>query len=339
MPNDVLVARANGSKRLVGVGVVVPGNVRGRLIFPDLVYRLIPDPGMLDPRYLGVIVGAPAFRRQVESAMRSTSGQFKISKADLGTFVVPVPALAEQRRVVEVLDALVEQERAIEATIAKLRTARHGALMSLMPFVAAAEPGEGFVRGPLKDYVPAVEYGVSAALSSEPNGAPVLRMNNLLDGRVVVDDLRYLPGATPTRLRLRNGDVLFNRTNSIDHVGKSALWREELPEATFASYLVRLVPDREKLLPGYLVEWLQHPLVRQRVRAIATVAVQQVNVNPTRLRELQIDVPTDLGLQSTVVDTLAAFDTRIEEHRREQTKLRKLGAGLVDDLLKGSRIS
>ncbi|MEU1847999.1 restriction endonuclease subunit S [Streptomyces sp. NPDC019990] len=335
----MLLARANGSKRLVGAGVVVPADSRARLIFPDLMYRLIPDPRVLNPRYLGVVIAAPVFRRQVESAMRSTSGQFKISKADLADFVIPVPALAEQRRVVEVLDALGEQERAIEAAISKLQTLRRGALMSLMPFVATAEPGEGFVRGPLKDFVPVVEYGVSAALNSEPSGVPVLRMNNILNGRVVVDDLRYLPGVVPTQLRLRHGDVLFNRTNSIDHVGKSALWREELPEATFASYLVRLTPDRDKLLPGYLVEWLQHPRVRQRVRAIATVAVQQVNVNPTRLRELEIDVPEDLRLQRSVVDTLAAFDTRIEEQHREQRKLRRVKAGLVDDLLQGSLVS
>jgi type I restriction enzyme S subunit len=336
-PCDVLIARANGSKRLVGAGVVVPANSRRRLIFPDLMYRLIPDPGVLDPHYLGVVVAAPLFRRQVDSAMRSTSGQFKISKADLGEFVVPVPALAEQRRIVEVLETLGEQERAIEAAVSKLRTARRGALMSLMPSVAATEPAEGVVRAPLKDCVPAVEYGISAALSGEPIGTPVLRMNNLRDGRVVVDDLRYLPGAVPGHLRLRGGDVLFNRTNSIDHVGKSALWRGELPEATFASYLVRLVPDRRKLVPGYLVEWLQHPLVRQRVRAIATVAVQQVNVNPTRLRALEIDTPVDLSLQRRVVATLAAFDMRIEEQRREQLKLRELKVGLTDDLLNGSR--
>jgi type I restriction enzyme S subunit len=283
-PRDVLIARANGSKRLVGVGVVVPDRSRGRLIFPDLMYRLVPDPKLIDPLYLGLVLAAPLFRRQVESAMRSTSGQFKISKADLQGFVVPVPDIPQQRRIVEVAAALSEQERTIEAAIAKLQTVRRGALMSLMPSVAAAAPTDGFARGPLKDFVPAVEYGISTALTAEPFGTPVLRMNNIRDGHVVVDDLRYLPGAAPANLRLRSGDVLFNRTNSIDHVGKSALWRAELPEATFASYLVRLVPDRQKLLPGYLVEWLQHPLVRQRVRAIATVAVQQVNLISTCLQ-------------------------------------------------------
>lgn len=153
----------------------------------------------------------------------------------------------------------------------------------------------------------------------------------------MVDDLRYLPRSVPAGLLLRDGDVLFNRTNSIEHVGKPALWRGELPEATFASYLVRLVPNRQRLLPEYLVEWLQRPLIRQRIRAIATVAVQQVNVNPTRLRELEIDVPGDLVFQRKAVGALSAFDDRIEAQREEQRKLAELKAGLVDDLLQGAR--
>lgn len=339
-PGDVLIARANGSKRLVGAGTVVPAGTRGRLIFPDLVYRLVPDVEVLDPQYLGLIVSTPFFRRQVKAAMRSTSGQFKISKSDLRDFAVPVPELHEQRRIARALDLSDERERGIRESVAKLQTIRRGALTSMMSSLESAEPAPGFVRGRLKDFVPVVEYGVSEALSGEPVGTPVLRMNNLSEGRVVVDGLRYLPDGVSAHLLLRDGDVLFNRTNSIDHVGKSALWRGELPEASFASYLVRLVPDRRKLLPGYLVEWLQHPLIRQRVRAIATVAVQQVNVNPTRLRELEIDVPEDLSLQRKAVDALAAFDDRIEAQRKEQEKLATLKAGLVDDLLqRASRVS
>jgi type I restriction enzyme S subunit len=141
--------------------------------------------------------------------------------------------------------------------------------------------------------------------------------------------------SVPGRLLLQRQDVLFNRTNSIDHVGKAAMWRDELPGATFASYLVRLIPDLRCLTPEYLVEWLMHPQVRQRVRSISTVAVQQVNVNPSRLRELEIDLPVDLAEQRRIIATLETCDEQIRRESEELNKLRELRQGLVDDLLSG----
>lgn len=113
------------------------------------------------------------------------------------------------------------------------------------------------------------------------------------------------------------------------------MWREEIPEATFASYLVRINPDATRLIPEYLIEWLMHPLIRQRVRSISTVAVQQVNVNPTRLRDLEIDMPIDVAAQRRIVDSLHSCDEQIEGEQAELSKLRTLKQGLVDDLLAG----
>ncbi|MGW3726890.1 restriction endonuclease subunit S [Streptomyces sp. NPDC000851] len=180
----------------------------------------------------------------------------------------------------------------------------------------------GWLRVPLSDVVTSVEYGISEPLVNDPAGLPVLRMNNLQDGRPEVSDLRYCPGRVPERLYLRRGDVLFNRTNSIDLVGKSALWMDELPAASFASYLVRLNPNKERILPEYLVEWLHHPVTRQRVRAIATVAVQQVNVNPTRLCQLEIDLPANLGEQRHIVEVLEALG---EQERAIEAAIVKAG--------------
>ncbi|HET9383233.1 MAG TPA: restriction endonuclease subunit S, partial [Streptomyces sp.] len=78
-----------------------------------------------------------------------------------------------------------------------------------------------------------------------------------------------------------------------------------------------------------------HPLIRQRVRSISTVAVQQVNVNPSRLREMEIDIPVDLAEQRRIVATLEACDEQIRHGEEELNKLRELKQGLVNDLLSG----
>ncbi|MEU9595928.1 restriction endonuclease subunit S [Streptomyces sp. NPDC048109] len=330
---DLLITEG-GDFDKVGRGAVWDGRVSSCL-HQNHLFRVRCHPGKALPKYLAAYLSSGEGRRYFLGIAKQTTNLASINSSQLKRMSVPLPDLDEQSRIVEVLCALDEHSRAIEATITKLRTVRHGVLASMMSSLASSEPKPGFVRAPLKRFVPEVEYGVSEALSADSSGTPILRMNNLRDGRVVVGDLRYLPDRVDSKLLLRDGDVLFNRTNSIEHVGKAALWRGELPEASFASYLVRLVPDRRSLLPEYLVEWLQHPLVRQRVRAISTVAVQQVNVNPTRLRDLEVDVPEDLNAQREVVDALAAFDGRIEVQLEEQEKLAVLKAGLTADLLQG----
>ncbi|MFD8450803.1 MULTISPECIES: restriction endonuclease subunit S [Streptomyces] len=335
-PGDLLFSRAN-TPELVGAACIAAPS-QERLMLSDKTLRLVVDRRLAEPEFVKLSLASPTVRKQIAVAASGSSLSMQnISQERVEALSIRWPDLKEQRHIVEFLEALGEKERSIEAAITKLRVVRRGALMSMMSSLELAELTPGFMRESLKEFVPVVEYGVSVALGREPVGTPVLRMNNLHEGRAVVDDLRYLPRSVPSGLLLRDGDVLFNRTNSIEHVGKSALWRGELPEATFASYLVRLVPNRQKLLPEYLVEWLQHPLIRQRIRAIATVAVQQVNVNPTRLRELEIDVPEDLDFQRKAVGVLSAFDDRIEAQREEQRKLAELKAGLVDDLLQGAR--
>lgn len=261
------------------------------------------------------------------------SNQTNLSTTSIEKLLVPNPYLPEQLRIVAALDTVADAARAIEAEIAKLRKMRQGILLASMVSVISQSPPKGWSRIALKEVVPFVEYGISDALTDNPSGIPVLRMNNIRDGQADVNNLRYCPVPMPDKLFLRRGDVLFNRTNSIDHVGKSALWRDDLPNATFASYLVRLNPDTQRLLPEYLVEWLQHPVIRQRVKAISTVAVQQVNVNPSRLRELEIDLPNDLEEQRKVINSLAACDERIRQDQEKLEKLRKLKIGLADDLL------
>ncbi|MGA4848970.1 restriction endonuclease subunit S [Streptomyces sp. G5(2025)] len=297
-----------------------------------------PNPKRVNPSYLQYYFDSGLLNKDIQWIAKEGArnhGLLNVGVEDFLDLRLELPTLAVQRRIVEVLDSVAALERGIEESIAKLRSVRQGALLASLESVGRKEPSSGWARVPLKDVVPVAEYGISEALDRNAGGVPVLRMNNIQGGRVDVGELRYCPVAVPERLYLRQGDVLFNRTNSIDHIGKAALWRDELPRATFASYLVRLNPDVRRVLPEYLVEWLMHPVIRQRVRAISTVAVQQVNVNPSRLRNMDIDLPKSLDEQREIIATLEACDAQISRESEELDKLRKLKQGLVDDLLSG----
>lgn len=329
IPGDLLVTEGGE----IGRTAMWEGD-RKECYFQKSLHRLR-SRGQIDSRYMLHYMNYAARWQMFTDSVGQTSIAH-LPQDKFAEHLVAHPVnLAEQRRIVRAIDSVAEVEGGIEVSIAKLRSVRRGALLAELVSVARAEPSSGWVRVPLKDVVPSAEYGISEALNRDVGGVPVLRMNNIRDGQIDVTELRYCPVPVPRRLLLRRQDVLFNRTNSIDHVGKAGMWRDELPKATFASYLVRLVPDLQRLTPEYLVEWLMHPLVRQRVRSISTVAVQQVNVNPSRLREVEIDLPVDLAEQRRIVATLEACDEQIRRENEELNKLRELKQGLVDDLLSG----
>jgi len=128
------------------------------------------------------------------------------------------------------------------------------------------------------------EYG-TAAKSSETGKVPVVRMGNLQGGRIVWDDLVYTSDENEiAQYSLRAGDVLFNRTNSPELVGKTSIYRGERP-ALFAGYLVRVNQIETIAVGKYLTYYLSSPIAREHGNAVKTDGVNQSNINGTKLQE------------------------------------------------------
>jgi type I restriction enzyme S subunit len=87
-----------------------------------------------------------------------------------------------------------------------------------------------------------VQYGTSVKANTDKRGVPVVRMNNVTyDGLLDLTDIKWceLGPVEDAKLRLREGDLLFNRTNSPELVGKTAVW-DAPGHFVFAGYLIRL---------------------------------------------------------------------------------------------------
>lgn len=135
-----------------------------------------------------------------------------------------------------------------------------------------------------------IEYGTSRRTG--PSGdVPVLRMSNIKTGRLDLRELKYLDeDAQTATLRLEDGDLLFNRTNSPELVGKSAVFHES-QSMTFASYLirVRLVPDVADA--DFVNYWLNSSWGRHWARHVKTDGVSQSNINGTKLAAMPLPLP------------------------------------------------
>ncbi len=135
-----------------------------------------------------------------------------------------------------------------------------------------------------------VRYGSSAKCLEElEGGVPVFRMGNIVNGELRTDSLKYLPRnhAEFPELLLLPGDLLFNRTNSAELVGKSAVYRGQENAASCASYLIR-VRFAEDGLSDYVAAYLNSSHGRRWIADVVTQQVGQANVNGTKLRACAI---------------------------------------------------
>jgi type I restriction enzyme S subunit len=136
------------------------------------------------------------------------------------------------------------------------------------------------------------KYGSSAKTGADPSGVPVLRMGNIQDGGIDVSELKYLPRdhSEFPDLLLRRGDLLFNRTNSAELVGKSAVYVGTPDPCSYASYLigVRIVEGCD---PRFLCFYLNSVHGRTWIGSVVSQQVGQANVNGTKLQALAFPLP------------------------------------------------
>jgi type I restriction enzyme S subunit len=305
-----------------------------------------------DPRFIYHWTRHPAFLRAGEASMTGSAGQRRVPAGFFERFEIAEIEGPPQRLIADILDAIDDAVLETDTVIEKLRTVRLGIIDDLLTRglsddSSPREPSD-FVETKvghrpltwtvenLGRFVVGAEYGTNLSLGDSSAGIPVLRMNNIQDGEFDLADMKYAPAHAVDRFRLQRNDVLFNRTNSWEHVGKAAIWRRDEPGPAFASYLVRLHCG-DALLPEFLHLWLNWAPVQRAIRQFATPGVQQVNINPTNLRRALIAVPDTLDEQRAIIERVNGVAAAIEDHRRERAKLSSLREGLRDDLLTGRK--
>lgn len=151
-----------------------------------------------------------------------------------------------------------------------------------------------FTKGdwrPVSNILKKCQYGLSLAMNDDKVGYPMFKMNDIDDAFLFDDDIRYadiseneLAGFT-----LEKNDVLFNRVNSEEFVGRTGIFKIDR-ESVFASYLIRLQPNEQEVLPDYLNIFLNSKFGIRQIKKYARRAVNQANVNAEELKQFKIAV-------------------------------------------------
>ncbi len=300
-PTDVLMTRTGNT------GIVVT-NVDG--VFHNNFFLIDFDRTILDRDFLVNYLRSP----RIQHYLLTNAGTSTIPDLNHGDFYsIPVvlPPLTEQKKISEILSCW---DSAIE-TIEKLIDAKTRFKKGLMQRLFKKELDNMIPLGEVLEFS---QYGLSNAASST-GAIPMLRMLNLVNGKVSTRDLVYidLKESEQNSYLLQPKDILFNRTNSQDLVGKTALFSLE-GSYVCASYIVRLRTNTDRMLPEYLNYFLNFNPTQQRLKSLATKGVSQSNINPTNLKKfLKVPVPS-LEIQQQSIEALQFLDQEL---------------GMLDDLL------
>lgn len=310
----------------------------GLLAMPAAINQALAavQPHSVLPRYLiNVLNYRVSYWHAVAASSRKDPN---ITKDDIRRFPVAIPPTKdEQEAIAEALsdaDALI---KSLEHLIAKKRLIKQGAMQELLTGKRRLPGFEGeWVTRPV-DAMGEVVAGKALNVNGPGKFRPYLRTKNVLDGHIDLEDVLEMP-MTDSEFRhfgIRYGDVLLNEGQSIDLVGRCAMYRDEaLFECAMQNQLLRFraFATTDPGFSEHLFRYCQHTGV---FSSISTQTTSVAHLGRSRFAELKLRWPATLKEQSAVAAVLSDMDSEIAALERRTQKARQLKQGMMQQLLTG----
>ena len=249
---------------------------------------LRPREDVIDKSFFPLFISSDYF---LDAAIKISVGSLSptINWRDLKTLEFELPDLATQRKLAETLwsinDTMETYKKLIAATDELVKS------QFMEQFGLPDNNVKGYPLGRIGDVVSDVHYGTSAKASD--NGKYVyIRMNNITyEGALDLSDIKRIDVADSEieNYIVRYGDVLFNRTNSRDLVGKTCVFDRKNP-MIIAGYIIRLRMNG-LVLPEYLSLFMNTRYAKKLLLSMAKGAVGQANINAKELQDISIIIP------------------------------------------------
>jgi type I restriction enzyme S subunit len=274
----------------------------------------------LEPAWFHWYTKTPALWDQCDEKSRGTSGKNRIRPEKFLEIEIPLPPLDEQRRIVSRIEELAKKTGEARTMRSESAQAADTLLGTEIQRLFSVGPQLGWSLGSLGDYVVDDCYGTSEKTNDHASGTPILRMGNIQNGRLETTNLKYLPIKDKDRAKwiLQKGDILVNRTNSAELVGKCAVFDVD-GDYGFASYIIRLRLDTNRALPRLVVAYINSPAGRAYMFSERKQMTGQANVNSTKLRALPIALPP-LPEQHRILAHLDNFQAKVDSLKKLQSE-------------------
>ena len=265
----------------------------------DLTALVSKDSKRLDPEFIRVVALhiATVVERNAEGI-----GVRGVTRNFLSELQIPLPPLEVQKEIVAEIEGY---QKVIDGARAVVDNYR--------PHIAV-DPDWPMVR--LGKVCERLQYGLSARLNTKEIGYKTFRMNELIDGKCVDSGNMKccdISAEDFAKYRLVPGDILFNRTNSFEHVGRTGVFDLD-GDYCFASYLIRLSVSEDAANTFYVNAFMNTEAFQAGIKQYATRAVGQSNINAKSLAAYRIPVPP-LTTQSRIVAEIEAEQALVNANR------------------------
>jgi len=292
-------------------------------------YVLRPYGDLVRPEILFALIKSKEFLVSGAVNMSGSVGHKRVPKDFVSGYELPLPPFAEQKVIADKLDTLLAQVDNTKARLERipkiLKRFRQSVLAAAVsgrltdewrrgrpnnPSWVALRLGALIKNGP--------QNGIYKPLKLYGSGSLIIRIDSFYDGQISCwGKLKRvkIEAAEIEKWQVHQGDLLINRVNSIEYLGKSALVGELSEPAVFESNIMRLSLDRAKAAPEFISLFLRSPAGIAQLRSNAKLAVNQASINQGDVKNCSMELP-GLDEQTEIVrqvDQLFAHADRIEQ--------------------------
>lgn len=297
---------------------------RGKGFLNQHIFKVGVDSGVVDKNYLRYAINSKL--NLIIDQAHGGVGLKHITKGKLEAIEIPLPPLEEQKRIATILDKADairrKRQQAIQLADEFLRS------VFLDMFGDPVTNPKGFPLGTIRDLVESANYGTSAKADPQNGKYPVLRMGNLTySGSMDYNDLKYIDidEKDIEKYIVREGDLLFNRTNSRELVGKTAVFDSSEP-MVIAGYLIR-IRTNELANSHYISAYLNSKHGKSTLLNMCKSIVGMANINAQEVQDIAILRPP-IELQEKYKTIAKTVEERIRYFRGSETKMDTLFSSL-----------
>ena len=345
-----IAVSSNGNRKRIGNAVFIKDDTD--YLFASFLTAFKPkDNSDILPDYFFRWLTSHNVQERITSVSEGTTGLGNLDIRYLRNMDIHFPEKQEQTAIAAMLSKVDEAIAAVQASISAAERLKKSLMQNLLtgrmkPDGTLRKEDEFYVdekfgKVPLgwevkkvtkvADYV---QYGLNQA-SSEKGKIPMLRMNNIVKGKMTNAPLVYveLNDSLLQQYKLEKGDILFNRTNSLDLVGKVGVFELD-GDYVFASYLIKVKVSKDNN-PYFVNYALNSYPIQCSLRSKATPAVSQANINSKSLRNTSIIIPTNKKEQDEIVSRINNVENEIIDKQNKTAILERLKKSLMQNLLTG----
>lgn len=304
---------------------------RGKGFLNQHIFRIDIDERYIDKNYLRYAINSKL--DLIIDQAHGGVGLKHITKGKLEAVEIPLPSLPEQKRIAAILDRADAIRRKRQQAIQLAEDFLRAVFLDM--FGDLVTNPKGFPVGTVRDLVDTANYGSSEKASETEGEFPMLRMGNITySGAIDFSGLKYvdLSKKDQPKYLVEKGDLLFNRTNSKELVGKTAVYdRDDV--AAIAGYLIR-VRMNEKGNSYYVSGYLNSTHGKSTLQNMCKSIVGMANINAQEMQNIQILLPP-IEIQNKYAAIFQATKQRLRSQSQSEGNLADLFAALSQKAFRG----